>query len=131
MHGGGDELNERPTYSGTTTIYGECLSVFPKCVTLRLHDGRTFGVSLATGLADALSDRVGETIGLDGKARWDAETNVLTAFHATEVTPYRDRDPGMDRPRTNLEALAALAEAANGRWDNVDPDEFVRELRRD
>lgn len=30
-----------------------------------------------------------------------------------------------------VEAFAALREASGGRWDNVDPEEFVRELRRD
>lgn len=29
------------------------------------------------------------------------------------------------------EAFAALREASGGRWDNVDPEEFVRESRRD
>ena len=54
-------------------------------------------------------------------------TSVLSVSTSTE---YTDRDTP-DHRRTTIEAFEALAAAAGKRWDGVDPEEFVREQRRD
>lgn len=118
-------------YSGTTTLYAKVLAVGPATASVRLHGGNVLWITLAAGVADALAGRVGQTVGFVGTATWNAETRAVVSFEADRLSPYRDRDPGMDRPRTNIEAFAALAEAAGSRWDDVDPDEFVRDLRAD
>lgn len=126
---------ERLTYRGTTTVYGVCTRAggdTHRSATLRLADGKTKTVRLKTkSLAQELGRRLYQTVGLVGEAIWDADSRRIVAFQAESLSPFRDRDPGADRPRSITRSLERLAEAAGGRWDEVDPDEFVRELRRD
>ena len=125
--------DERLTYRGQTTVYGELLRIEPHTgvptAHLRFHTGVERWVTLTPHVASGLAERVGETVGLIGTAVWDAATNEMVRFDADALSPYRDRDPGMDRPRTIEEAFQSLAEASNGCWDDIDPDEFVRQLR--
>ncbi|MDQ3332282.1 MAG: hypothetical protein M3552_16800 [Planctomycetota bacterium] len=126
---------ERITYSGKTTLYGECISsggAKQRSAKVRFPDGKIRAVRLKNlDLAKELGHRLYQRVGLIGRATWDAETKKIVVFQADRLSPYRDRDPGAAKPRTISEAFEELARASGGRWENVDPDEFVQEQRRD
>ena len=82
-------------------------------------------------LAKRLGERLYQTVGLRGEAIWSSgEKRTLEKFRADELTNYTDRDTP-DRKRSIVESFEALAKAAGNRWDNVDPDEYIAEQRRD
>ena len=122
------------SYRGVTTVYGVCHRIGERgrSASLKLLDGTGLKVRLASPeLGGRLGERAGESVGLTGEAVWDSGSGKILAFRADELTPYRDREPGQSRPRSVMEGLRALAEVAGDRWDDVDPEAFVRELRED
>lgn len=121
-------------YTGRTTIYGECRKpggIKKMSVWLILLDGTRRTVQLKDeSLARALGKRMFQVIGLSGVAKWDADTDELIEFTADEVTGFDDHEG--DHQRTSVrEAFSQLAEISGSKWDDVDPDEYVRNLRRD
>ncbi|RIK72993.1 MAG: hypothetical protein DCC68_25630 [Planctomycetota bacterium] len=87
------------------------------------------GDSLTVPVADVeLSSRLGKslyhTVSVEGEASWDSRTWRLVDFKITEIGPYNE-DADI------LETLGGLAVAAAGRWDDIDPDEYIRQLRSD
>lgn len=125
---------DKTQYRGCTTLYGECLKAggeTKRSALLRLLDGSRITVRLKTKeLAQALGQRLYQTVGLSGEGFWTVSENKLVAFRADSLASYTDRDC-KDNQRTVLQALSALARAAGNRWENVDPDEFVHEQRRE
>ena len=125
-------LSRWRTYRGGTTVYGECRRVGAddeRSASLKVIDGSTLDVRLANGeLAGQLRERLGEIVGLDGEATWDLDGGRMIGFRADALGGYRERDSN-GRRRTHSENIRALADAAGGRWDDIDPEAYVRELR--
>ena len=123
------------TLRGVTVLYGKCVRAggeSKRTAQLRLLDDSLITIRLKTqDLAKRLGERLYQTVGLRGEAIWSAgEKRMLEKFRADELTNYTDRDTP-ERKRSIVESFEALAKAAGTRWDNVDPDEFIAEQRRD
>lgn len=109
---------------GTSTIHGRCLrvggSTRPRAE-IRLAGGELLNVDLSEALAKELAPQLYEEVALEGTATWDPDTWRIEHFRVSDVLPYHKTDPAL--------AFRELAEAAGGRWDGVDPVEYVRSLR--
>jgi hypothetical protein len=109
---------------GTSTIHGRCLrvggSTKPRAE-IRLDSGELLNVDLSETLAKELAPQLYEEVALEGTATWDPDTWKIEHFRVSDVLPYRKTDPAL--------AFRELAEAAGGRWDGVDPLDYVRTLR--
>lgn len=117
----------RPTpIAGRTTLYGTLDRIGgerkPTAVLIVPHLGR-LTIRIATrAFAQELADSLFEAIGLEGEATWNSESWEIEDFHADRIVPdFQQVTPS--------EAFAHLATAAGDRWDEIDPDEYVRELR--
>ncbi len=125
---------EQKTIRGRTTVYGRCQRVGgeqKKSATIKLLDGTNKSVRLKSKeLALQLGKRLYQTIGLEGEGIWNATTLELQEFRADTLSPFRDRSESGEQYTVN-DSLKVLSEAAGNRWDNVNADEFVEELRRD
>jgi hypothetical protein len=116
---------------GTTRVYGQLLRVggeHPPSVRLRLAGTKEAVTIIVTEqIAKDLGHRLYEQVGLECEASWSPEGLGFAkapspVLRAKRVLPYR--------PSGDLEdAFRELAEAAHGRWDSVDVDEYVREMR--
>lgn len=74
-------------------------------------------------MAEALGERLYQTVSLEGQAVWDTTDWSLDSFKAAKICDYAE---------TSLAStFAALAELSGGRWDDVNPDEYLRSLRDD
>jgi hypothetical protein len=113
------------TVSGGTTIYGTLLRIESPSgmAQLRLPDDREFWLTAPADVLTSMAPRLGKEIGLHGSASWDIESLEMVAFRAAELSIY---DP---EARSLTEAFEALAEASQGRWEDVDADEYVRKVR--
>jgi hypothetical protein len=114
----------RKIVAGTTAIIGRCVRVggatSPKA-TINLDAGGTLYIDVSESIAKQLGTRLYETVSIEGHAKWDSESMDIAEFCADQVTPYH---------RTPLLAgLQALADAAQGRWNDVDAVSFENELR--
>ena len=112
-----------PQISGTTSVYGRCIrvgGVKPKAE-IRLEQGGVLYIEVSEEMARELAMSLYEEVCLEGEATWCTDDWRVERFKATKVTAYRKTEP--------LTAFTQLAEAAGGRWDGVDVNEYVRELR--
>jgi hypothetical protein len=112
-----------PKTSGTTTIAGLLLRVGgakPRAE-IRLADGEILYLDVASGMAKQLGDRLYEEVSIEGDATWTVHDWKMVEFKARRITAYR--------PGNLVAAFEQLAEASNGLWDGVDPDEYTRRLR--
>ncbi len=113
--------------SGHTTLYGMLIRVggmTPRAMIL-LADRSVVYVDLDEAQAIEISIKGGlyASVGVEGRATWRLDTWAVVEFKAERITPY-------GRERADLvQVFQKLAEAADGRWDDVDPIEYVRELR--
>jgi hypothetical protein len=125
---------ETKTIRGKTTLFGECQrvgGVHKKTAVIKLLSGESKSVQLKSReLALQLGMRLYQMVGLDGEGIWNSETLDLQEFRADSLSPYRDRnDSGKQLKITD--SLQALSDASGNRWDNVNPEKYVEELRRD
>ena len=129
-----DLFPDERVYSGHTTVYGRCTRAGGErqfSAKLTLLDGTKKTVRLCSkAMAEELGHRLYQVVGLDGEATWSACDDELLSFKAMEISPYTDRNPDGSL-RSITESFKSLATAASGRWDSVDPEEFVAEQRRD
>lgn len=113
--------------SGRTTLYGRCDRVGGAKVPtawLTLISGETFVVALKDKqLAKKLGDRLYEIVGLEGEATWDLDDWKLNKFRAININEYQDTDI--------VSAFENLAAQSGNYWDEIDPNEYVAELRAD
>lgn len=118
------------TYRGITELYGRVILLSAEGASVNTHSGDR--IEIAPECKDFADLRVGRTYGFQGEAHWCLDSDRVVSFDAKRLGPYRDRDhPDDPRPRTNAEAMDNLAKASGDRWDNIDPDEWLRELRSD
>ena len=113
-----------PPLRGSTTLYGRCIrvgGVEPHAQVRPLGAGKLLYIEVTESMARALARCLYEEVALEGEASWDPETWEIETFRATRLMEYKAIDP--------LIAFRELADAAGDRWDNVDAEEFVRDLR--
>ena len=121
---------DRLLLRGRTTVFGYNLRPGGegrhRGTKLRLADGSVISAKVRSAkLAKALGALLYENVCLEGEATWDALTGKIVAFRADGLADYRP-PRGAAGAR---EALRAVAEASSGWWRDVDPDEFVNDLR--
>lgn len=91
---------------------------------LRFENGEYFTVNLASlEMARQLGARLHEWVGLEGEAKWNSENWGLESFKVTKITEYYEIDI--------VRAFNGLSDAAGDAWDEVDPEEYVQDLRAD
>jgi hypothetical protein len=112
---------------GTTTLYGRCLRVGgagqPKAEVRLQNASKLLHIELSEVLAKELATKLYEEVALEGAATWDAESWEIQDFRVTRVTSFRRTDPAA--------VFRELAEAAKGRWDEVDASSYIHSLRSD
>jgi hypothetical protein len=118
----------KPTFvEGTTTLYGRCLRVGgagqPKAEVRLPNTSKLLHVDLSEALAKEVATKLYEEVALEGTATWNADSWELQSFRVSRVTNYRKSDP--------VAAFKELAEAAKGRWDEVEASAYVHSLRTD
>ena len=129
------DLPDRLFYSGATTLHAYCLRAGGEgrraSATLRLPNQATVNARIASeDLVRAVKPYILEHVSLGGTGTWDAVTHQMTAFLVERLEPHQpvaSADPAAEMGRK----LRAIAEASSGWWREIDPDEFVRELRRE
>ncbi len=125
---------EEAGYLGLTTIFGICIRAggdHRASAELKLFNERVIKVRLKSrSLAVEVGKRLYKTIGLEGEAEWSLDSNEILKFTATKLTPYNEcRADGTEV--TVLDAIRSLSEVSRPRWDNIDPEQFVRDLREE
>ncbi len=94
-----------------------------RTATMILLDGRKITVPVATeALAKELGARLYMLVSLSGEAKWTTGDMSLIGFRITEIHDYQG-----DSKIT--ETLQSLAEIAGDFWDEIDPDEYIGDLR--
>jgi hypothetical protein len=109
---------------GTTTICGRCVRVGgatkPRAM-IQLEGADSLHIDVTEELAKELARNLYEVVALEGEAVWRTEDWQLEAFSATRVTDYKRVDARL--------AFDRLASAAGTAWDQVDAEEYVRNVR--
>ncbi len=115
------------TAQGDTTIYGRLIrvgGVRPRAM-ITLPDEGYLYIDLTESMAVELAskERLYKDVGIEGTATWRVDTWEIVEFKAKRITVYQPHE-------TNLvKTFEALAEAAGDRWEGVDVDRFIAELR--
>jgi hypothetical protein len=95
--------------------------VTPKAEIRLLKGGTLLYPRLSQAVAKDLAQRLYEDVVLEGRATWRTDTWEVVDFRVDSVSPFRTAPPH--------EAFEALAEVAEGRWDEEDAVEYVHCLR--
>jgi hypothetical protein len=86
-------------------------------------DNRRFTAAIATPeLAVDLAPRLYRVIEVHGEAYWSTGSLRLVKFKITEIGSYDDR-------ANMAETLRELSAIAGDYWDDIDPDEYIADLR--
>lgn len=121
------------TLKGITTLYGQNVktggSQRPSSEIKLAGRKRAVAFRLANKeLAEELGHLLYSTVGLEGEATWDPDTGDLVGFIAQKLSPYQHR--GGERKSSTLKhKFAALSELDGERWNDIDVDKFVSDLR--
>jgi hypothetical protein len=75
-------------------------------------------------MAEELGHRLYKVIALRGEGEWNAATHKLVSFKADGIEPY-DHDAGADA----IAGFKELAAIGGNPWENIDPDQYAREVR--
>ena len=108
---------------GDTTILARCLrvgGVKPKAE-IRLHTGELLYPDVSEVVAKELGKFLYDEVVVKATATWRTDTWQVTDLQIDSISPFRRVDPVL--------AFKELAEAAKGRWDEVDAKEYVARLR--
>jgi hypothetical protein len=110
---------------GVTTAWGYLLQAGGKKprVALLFPDGEKVILTADEVIAKELGQRLYEDVGIEGVATWSVPGWRMVSFRATRVLDYQPQ-------RTDLvQTFKDLAQASEGRWNDVDAESYVRELR--
>lgn len=108
---------------GDTTILARCLrvgGVKPKAE-IRLQTGELLYPDVSEVVAKELGKFLYDEVVVKATATWRTDTWQVIDLQIDTVSPFRRVDPVL--------AFKELAEAAKGRWDEVDAREYVDRLR--
>jgi hypothetical protein len=112
---------------GRTTVYGKCErvgGVHRQTMRIRLLTGESSNfIVKSKALAQKIGTKLHTVIGVEGEAWWDAHTLRMQKFVADSLLDYNPTSP--------KETFSELAKSADGFWENIDPDEYVKGLRSD
>ena len=109
---------------GSTTLYGHCVRVGgaePRAEIREKRTGKIRYIDINEEIARQLGRSLYEDVALEGEATWEPGTWELVEFKATRLTAYRSTDPVL--------AFKELAGVAEGHWNEVDVEKYVRDLR--
>lgn len=118
-------LSSAFTVSGMTTAWGYLMRAGGKKprAALLFPDNRKVTINADEALTKELGARLYENVGIEGVATWRVRDWRMLSFRATRVLEYRPQ-------ATNLvQTFRDLADASKGRWDDIDAEDYVRELR--
>ncbi len=112
-----------------TTLYGTVLRVGgnrPPRARIRFLSGQELQCRITQrddlSVARALGQRLYETVGVSGQARWDAQSGEMTDFRIDAVTDYRAGQ--------SEDALAALRQRLGTHYQTLgDIDRFIADVR--
>lgn len=111
--------------TGTVTLLARCLRVGgatrPKVELRLVQGGRLLNPDVSEELAKQLGRRLYEEVVVEGTAKWDTRTWELVDLVIKRVQDFDRVDPKL--------AMRELAEAAHGKWDGVDAEQYVAEQR--
>jgi hypothetical protein len=112
---------------GDTTIYGKLIrvgGVEPRAM-LQMPDRNYIYIALKEEMALSLAskERLYKQVGIEGTATWRVDTMELLDFKAKRITAYQPHNSNL------VETFTELAKSAGGRWDELDAEKFVAELR--
>ena len=123
-----NELVRPGAISGRTTLYGICERIGgagKQTMQFLLPSGERLTVKIkGKELAQGIGAHLHGACGVEGEAVWDVDTWKLEEFTVDRLLDY---SPSAG-PQS---AIESLADAAEGYWDDVSPDEYVSELRAD
>jgi hypothetical protein len=121
------EILKPNSIRGRTTVYGKCERVggaTRQTMRIRLLTGEACNfVVKSKSLAQKIGTRLHTVIGVEGEAWWEAHTLRMQKFVADNLLDYNPTSP--------KETFSELAKSADGFWDTIDPDEYVKRLRSD
>jgi hypothetical protein len=123
-----DKLFANAHFQGQTRLFAQILKVGgprPRAQLLLTDKSKLAATVDGRELAQRLGRFLYKWVTLEGIARWSAKTFLIREFKITALGEYQDdeADP--------VAAFDALRTAAAGKWNDVDPDEYVHELRDD
>lgn len=113
------------TVDGVTTAWGYLVRAGgekPRAA-LRFPNGTKVTITADEIVTKELGGRLYEDVGIEGIGTWRIRDWKLVAFKATRVLEYR---PQQTDP---VQTFKDLANASKGRWDEIDAETFVREIR--
>jgi hypothetical protein len=122
---------QEPLLTGSTTLLAKMVSASDSSAELQMMNGRPLTATIRDyQVACDANRRTGFTMALRGIGKWRVEGRAaedweLVEFEILEVGPYcaEEADP--------VKCIRALREIAGDAWDNVDVEEFFREMRGD
>lgn len=120
-----DQISEPIFIKGTTTIYGEIVRVGGTDPVIQVQpiSGNPISCKTTRDLAQKAGQLLYRQVKLEGSGEWCTQTCELTNFTVTEITEFQDS--------LVTENFAALCSEFSTYFNGVDPDQFVRELRRE
>jgi hypothetical protein len=94
--------------------------------TIRVPDGQKLTAEIASSrLAQELGTMLYQDIEVCGEAAWASKTYKLLEFKITGIGPYKESESDP------LHAIEQLSVLSRGIWDNVDPRQYVADIRAD
>ncbi|MGH2486616.1 MAG: hypothetical protein ACRDHE_11445 [Ktedonobacterales bacterium] len=116
-------VQEFTTLHGTLMRIGGDEKATARIATERQGRAVTVTATLSKANAHDLGARLYEEVGVEGWAKIDPATRQIDELRIERILKYRKVNA--------VEAFDALGEAAAGRWDGVDSEMYIRELRGD
>lgn len=120
------KVSNNTIVQGDTTIYGELIDVGGENpnIHIRINDDYKITITTTKQQTKELANRLYETIGLKGNAKWDLSTSKITEFKLYNILEYT--------PGNIKKAFEELKDISNGFWDSLNSnDEINRKLLRD
>lgn len=119
------ELPDRPSITGTATVYGQLFQVgglHETVAKIQTEHGEKISIHLTKDQVHELAHLIYQVVGVRGLASWSTDFRVLAIVRLFEVLPYRQT--------TTKKALLSLENSVS--WvEGFDPDEYSRELHDD
>jgi hypothetical protein len=120
-------LFSEPVTRGSTSLLAYIIRVggeFKRTVTIKFPDLSHLTARVATReLTEQLGEMLYDYVELHGDAEWYSRNWMLKSFKVTGIGDYRE---STSEP---IRALQDLGDASAGFWDNIDVDQYLREMR--
>ena len=111
--------------TGNTDLLAQCQRVGgkqPATAKVLLTTGENLTVTLKNqDQGRQLGHLLYDLVVLKGQATWDTSQWQVVAFEVEEILPFEGRGAS--------ESFAAIAKLSGNHWDDIDPDEYVHQIR--